>query len=513
MYVRLEPGPGAYGAAATLRPAPPCPAVLPQGLGEKIARLDLTVDLGAQIGTRRWLRGAATCIGLCWLTLSLSPDATPLVGAAPRPLSGRALEAAEAQSIRPLALGGKSGARMAQTSLARPIANVPERATIDVTAMLGPGDAMGSALLRAGVSAADAARAHALLAGDMPRSGFPAGTTLSITLGQRPHPGAQRPLQTLDFRARFDLRLRVERSGGVLSAARLPIRVDSRPLRLSGRVGPSLYHALRAAGASFDIAQSYLRALAMHIDFETDLPPDARFDVILANQRAETGEVRTGALLYAGLANGQRTLQLLPWTVDGLPGWYDAASVGQRRTGMISPIAAARVSSGFGFRIHPILGYSRLHRGTDYAAGYGTPIRAVTDGVVTQAGWSGGYGQMVRLGHAGGLGSGYAHMSRIVVGPGQRVVQGQLIGYVGSTGLSTGPHLHFEVYRNGAAVSPASVSFESQALLSGQDLEAFRARLRTVLAMAPPSGQRPAATSAARAPAPQSAGGGVARVK
>jgi murein DD-endopeptidase MepM/ murein hydrolase activator NlpD len=150
---------------------------------------------------------------------------------------------------------------------------------------------------------------------------------------------------------------------------------------------------------------------------------------------------------------------------------------------MVRPVAAARISSGFGMRFHPLLGYSRFHKGTDYAAMTGTPIRAVTDGIVTLAGWSGGYGNMVKLSHAGGLGTGYGHMSRIAVRPGARVVQGQVIGYVGTTGLSTGPHLHFEVYRNGQAVSLNSVNFASSSLLSGRELEAFRAKLRTLLAI------------------------------
>ena len=124
-----------------------------------------------------------------------------------------------------------------------------------------------------------------------------------------------------------------------------------------------------------------------------------------------------------------------------------------------------------------------MHQGTDYGASYGTPIRAVTDGVVSFAGWHGGHGNMVKLNHANGLGTGYAHMSRIAVAPGTRVNQGQVIGYVGSTGLSTGPHLHFEVYRGGAAVNPASVTFESTPLLAGAELAAFKAKLAQITAL------------------------------
>jgi murein DD-endopeptidase MepM/ murein hydrolase activator NlpD len=121
-----------------------------------------------------------------------------------------------------------------------------------------------------------------------------------------------------------------------------------------------------------------------------------------------------------------------------------------------------------------------MHQGTDYGAPKGTPIRAVTDGIVSFAGWHGGHGKMVKLSHNGGIGSGYAHMSSIAVSPGARVSQGQVIGYVGSTGLSTGAHLHFEVYRGGVAVPMNSVSFASQSLLSGAELAAFKAKFQAI---------------------------------
>ena len=144
-----------------------------------------------------------------------------------------------------------------------------------------------------------------------------------------------------------------------------------------------------------------------------------------------------------------------------------------------------RQTSSYGMRRHPILGYSRMHRGIDFKATYGTPIYAVTDGTVEYAGRHGGHGNFVRLMHGGGLQTGYAHMSRIAVSRGQRVRRGQVIGYVGSTGLSTGPHLHYEMYRNGATVNPSSVRFVTRAQLSGSDLAAFRASLATLQQVEP----------------------------
>jgi murein DD-endopeptidase MepM/ murein hydrolase activator NlpD len=134
-------------------------------------------------------------------------------------------------------------------------------------------------------------------------------------------------------------------------------------------------------------------------------------------------------------------------------------------------------------RRHPILGFFRRHAGMDFKAGHGTPIVAVTDGVVSSSGRAGGCGNAVRLNHAGGIQTRYCHMSRMAVSAGQSVRRGQVIGYVGSTGLSTGPHLHYEMYRGGRAVDPASVQFVTRALLSGESLHRFRSvltQLKTV---------------------------------
>ena len=142
---------------------------------------------------------------------------------------------------------------------------------------------------------------------------------------------------------------------------------------------------------------------------------------------------------------------------------------------------AGRITSGFGYRVHPILRFARLHKGMDFGAGSGTPIVAAADGRVSAAGWAGGYGRQVRLAHADGLGTSYSHMSQIVAEPGAYVRRGQLIGYVGSSGLSTGPHLHYEVHRHGQAVNPLSVRFTGAPAIDGAEIAAFKARLKTLL--------------------------------
>jgi murein DD-endopeptidase MepM/ murein hydrolase activator NlpD len=181
---------------------------------------------------------------------------------------------------------------------------------------------------------------------------------------------------------------------------------------------------------------------------------------------------------------------MLPWTVDGREQWFEASGVGQSRTGLARP-TNGRITSSFGPRRHPILGYRRMHNGMDFGAAHGSPIYAVADGVVQMAGYNGGYGRFVRLSHDGGLGSGYGHMSRIAVSSGQRVRRGQVIGYVGSSGLSTGPHLHYELYRGGRPINPASVQFVQRAQLSGEQLARFRSRLNQLTGVPTNAGTAP----------------------
>jgi murein DD-endopeptidase MepM/ murein hydrolase activator NlpD len=267
------------------------------------------------------------------------------------------------------------------------------------------------------------------------------------------------------------------------------IAVDRTPLRLTGLVGDSLYRAARAAGAPPQAVETYIRAIGSKLSFATDIGADAKFDLVVERARAETGEVEYGRLLYAGLTRGNRATQLQQWTIGGRTEWFEASGVGERRGGFTQPVAGARQTSGFGMRFHPVLGYSRMHQGVDFGAARGTPIRAVTDGVVVFAGRKGGYGNHIRINHAGNLSTTYSHMNGYAVSSGSRVLQGQIIGYVGTTGLSTGPHLHFETYRNGAVVNPRSVSFLSAPLLEGRELAAFRARLATYQSL-PVNGQQ-----------------------
>jgi murein DD-endopeptidase MepM/ murein hydrolase activator NlpD len=446
--------------------------------------LDLVVDLGTHIGSREWWRGLATCSALCMTAYSLGPDMSAIDAASLAPMPASHWEESRPLTIMPLATGGDMGRRMAPSARVEMLAEAPDRPTLELTATIGRGDGFGRALQRAGVAAADAATVTQMVARLVPPAAIPAGTRVEMTLGRRTAPGRPRPLDYMLFRARFDLKLAIERVNGQLTLRPVAIKVDNSPLRIQGRVGSSLYLSARAAGAPASAVQSYIRALNQRVSIASDIYADDQFDLIVSHRRAETGEEEFGELLYAGLDRRGRRVQMVRWdTPDGVQ-WFEASGVGERR-GLLSRPVNGHQTSSYGMRRHPLLGYNRFHRGIDFGAPYGSPIMASADGMVQGAGRAGGYGLQVRLAHGGGIATSYSHMSQIAVYPGTRVRQGQVIGYVGSTGLSTGPHLHYELYRNGVPVDPNSVSYTTMAQLSGGDLGRFRARLAQLLAIRP----------------------------
>lgn len=449
----------------------------------RLSTLDMAPDLGRDIGSRRWLRGAGTLVALGALALAAWPDFSPLDAAPAMRLDDAQRDEFRSQMIMPLALGADSGRRMGATAAVIPLARAPERPRLDIEATLARGDGFARMLRRAGVGDAEAGRIEQLVAGVIDPAEIGAGTRFDITLGRRPAPGMDRPLDALSFRARFDLQLAVERQAGRLALVQRPIKVDTTPLRVRGPVGPSLYRSARAAGAPANAVQQYLRALGAELDLDGGIRAGDEFDLVVEYKRAATGEVEAGRLLYAGLVrDGKPHKQLMRWGSDGR--FYEADGVGEMREGLTAPVPG-RVTSGYGMRRHPILGIRRMHQGLDFRAAHGTPIYAVSDGRVQMAGRNGGHGNYVRLNHSGGLATGYSHMSRIAVKQGQNVRRGQVIGYVGSTGLSTGPHLHYEMYRNGAPVDPASVRFVVRAQLAGSELTAFRSQLGELQKVSP----------------------------
>lgn len=451
------------------------------------AKVEIAPDLAEDIGSARWFRGFGTMLGLGAAAVVMWPDFAPLQAAPLTVLDEAAQAEMRVQGIRPLALGADNGRHMTATSAVIPLAAAPERPSIDLSATLGSGDSFPRMLQRAGLASTDIVRVIDLVGGQVKPGAIPEGTRFAIRLGARSSPAQPRPLEQLSFRPRFDLALDIRRSGGGLVLASNAIAVDTSPVRIRGIVGASLYRSARAAGAPPSAVQDYLRTIDEHMAFE-EIAPGDEFDLVFANRRAGTGEQQAGDLLYAGVVRaGKPVLQLLRWGNDGA--FYSPqgmAEGAQETTGFLGAPVNGRMTSGYGARRHPILGYVRMHAGIDFAAGWGAPVYAATDGRVSFAGWHGGHGNYVRLDHGGGIGTGYGHMSRIAVAPGMSVRRGQVIGYVGSTGLSTGPHLHYEMYRGGQTVNPLSMtSIVQRAAVDPAQLAAFKTKLAQITAISP----------------------------
>jgi len=256
-----------------------------------------------------------------------------------------------------------------------------------------------------------------------------------------------------------DQRLEFHRTPEGWTAAVQPIAWRTEVVRVEGPIDNSLYVALDAgvdegllsAGERERLAWDLADVYAWSVDFTRDIRPGDRFQVVLERLVSEDGESRFGHILASDLTINGRDLTAFRFdTPGGQPSYYDAGGQSLKRAFLRAPLQFRRISSSFSrSRFHPILGLARRHEGTDYAADYGTPVLAAGDGTVAQAGRSGGYGNLIELRHANGITTRYGHLSAILVRPGSRVSQGQVIGRVGSTGLSTGPHLHYEFRVNG----------------------------------------------------------------
>ena len=447
----------------------------------RLRDLDLVVDLANEPLSGRWWRGVGTLSAMFALLAMIAPMPFASLPAANADQVGpEEAEQFRGIAISPLGDGSETGVRMAANALVEPLAEAPDRPFIELFARLGSGDSIAQLLGRSGVGYAEAGEAARLIA-SVP-GGVRPGTSFSIKLGGRA-PSGVRPIERIAFRAGLDRNVSLTSAAEGLQLAVTAIAVDNRPLRIRGRAGDGLYWALRVSGVSPQAAGEYLRAIGAQLDVGGEIGPDDRFDLIVANRRAATGESQEGPLLYAAIdRSGAPDIRLMKWSFGGRADWVDANGAGRQVAAFAWPVAG-QITSGFGLRVHPILRFARMHRGIDFGAGYGAPIVAASDGRVIGAGWSGGYGRQVRIAHGGGLVTTYSHMSRTVAEPGSFVRQGQLIGYVGSSGLSTGPHLHYEVYQGGTAVNPLGVKFAGRSMLEGPELERFKARLAQLMAV------------------------------
>ena len=239
----------------------------------------------------------------------------------------------------------------------------------------------------------------------------------------------------------------------------------------------SLYNSALKLGIKPNIIIEFARLYGFQVDFQRDVWKNDSFQIIYEEFINEDKEVvDTGEIIFANLNLQNTDLQLYKYEYEkNKIEYFDENGKSIRKTLMKTPINGARLSSSYGKRKHPILGYTKMHTGTDFAAPMGTPIMASGDGKVTKAGWCGGGGNCVKIKHNSTYQTVYAHMSKFGRGikKGKRVKQGQIIGYVGSTGLSTGPHLHYEVIENGKKINSQKLKLPSGKILKGNQRKKF----------------------------------------
>ena len=259
----------------------------------------------------------------------------------------------------------------------------------------------------------------------------------------------------------------------------LSIKLDKKIVYNENIILQSLYKAATDENIPANTIIEFARIYGFQVDFQRDIRKQDKFQImyeIFLNEKNEI--VETGEILFANLKLSGQDNNLYYFDNDGNEGHYDKNGKSVKKALMKTPINGARLSSPFGMRKHPIDGFNKMHRGTDFAAPMGTPIMASGDGVVKKAGWCGGGGNCVKIKHNSTYQTIYAHMSKFARGikTGVRVKQGQTIGYVGSTGKSTGPHLHYEVLVNGKKVNSQKLKLPSGKILKGKERKNFETK-------------------------------------
>ena len=454
---------------------------------------------GAEIGAPLWSKATAMAAGA--FIVGLAAIWTGLAPTRPAPLNFASDADFAAASAR-----GRAAPAGFEAEIEALYAGVEGPATrrysgVDTRILtMRSGDTLSAMLQRAGATRDDAAQIVKAVSGVYDPRQIRQGLSFTITLGV-PEPrialrAAALPASTADsdratrtdrvrvmslsFRPDVDREIVARRNlDGGYDAQAIQKKLTAQLYRASGVIDASLFMSTAAAGVPDRVTSNLMRLFSYDVDFQRDIHSGDGFEVFFTRYFDENGAtVKTGDILFAALTlQGERKALYRHQREPGRePEYFDANGKSIKKSFLRTPIESARVSSGFGMRRHPILGYSKMHKGIDFAAPTGTPVLASGDGAVELAGRAGGYGNYIRIRHTADHKTAYAHLSGYARGikTGVNVTQGQVIGYVGSTGRSTGPHLHYEIMVNGAQVNPANVKLDTNQPLTGPALAAFR---------------------------------------
>ncbi|HEY7978816.1 MAG TPA: M23 family metallopeptidase [Rhizomicrobium sp.] len=422
------------------------------------------------------------------------------------------------QQVSPVA---NTGPTALDYSLATERSGATEDSGVETrTITMDPGDTLVGALTDAGVSDDDANAAVVALSKNFEVRSLRAGQSFELTFQSEPHqlltapvapqhthvaqityappPGSEDAdsdfsdsvvdtaptpagkLLSISFSPSVEHEVTIARgANGAFTAQDQVKELKEKIHRAGATIDSSLYLAAMQAGIPADVVVQMIKMFSYEVDFQRDLKPGNSFEVLYSYYYTPDGQAaKQGDIKYAAMKIGGRTIALYrfdPKGPDG-PDYFDANGQSAKSMLMKTPVDGARISSGFGMRFHPVLGYTRMHKGIDFAVPTGTPVMAAGGGIIKQEGWSNGYGNFMLIDHQNGYATAYGHLSRFSPGThvGTRVRQGQIVAYSGMTGMATGPHLHYEIRINNQQVNPATVKMATGRRLFGKELVAFK---------------------------------------
>lgn len=375
-------------------------------------------------------------------------------------------------SLDPAAIAALQHAAFTQSE-AQPGFTRPESVPLKVRA----GETLESAVQRAGVPRDEAKLAVDALAEAMDTVHIKAGMAFDAAVAKPRDDRGPARLIGLSLRTGPANSITLSRTfDGAMRLREMEEKIREEQTVARGEIHGSLSESATRLGANPGLVGGMVKLFSHKVDFDRDLKAGDEFTMVFDRKITESGRtIATGELEYAAI----KGVQFYRFErANGDVQYFDETGKNIKGFLLRTPVDNARMTSRFGMRRHPILGYNRMHQGIDFGAGTGTPVFAAGDGVVVEARRWGGYGNWVRIRHAGGFETGYGHLSRFAKGlrAGQRVNQGQVVAYVGSTGASTGPHLHYEIWQRGKRVNPVGAKVPQGTVLAGSELAAFRAQ-------------------------------------
>lgn len=361
-------------------------------------------------------------------------------------------------------------------------------APVSMIITVAPGETLEAAVRRTGVGKDQAKEAVAMLGKAFDTGNIKAGLAFQANVAQPLGQRSSAQLIGLSLRIGPATALTLSRAlDGALQLQRMEEKVLDQTVVASGKMEGSLYLSAQKAGVTPELTAQVVKLFQHKLDFSRDIQPGDTFSMVFDRKVTPSGRmVSTGDLMFAEIRAKGGATRLYRFKSPGAAEaqYFDEFGKSIRSLLLRTPLDTVRITSSFGMREHPILGFTRMHTGIDFAAPNGTPVYAAGDGVVEKAGWEGGYGRWLQIKHSSGYETGYGHLSAWAVKSGQHVHQGQVVAYVGSSGLSTGPHLHYETIIGGRKVNPSQFKAPPNVALAGQELLAFKAEKSRIDALA-----------------------------